>query len=180
MDVTRHARTLATAVGVIGLASCASLIAFFVVGGPFGLINDLGNAVLGVFCAALAIARPDGTRGPGRAAAVLGAAVTVLGTLLVISGTTGFFLAGLVSAVGFALIGVWLLTTARGDRLAVIAGAVMLLGFIGSPGIAAGWDDMGSAPVWIQAGGVSWLGTYVLLPVWSLRFGRVRARQALV
>ena len=38
-------RPVAVVLGVVALASMASLIAFFVVGGPFGMINDIGNAV---------------------------------------------------------------------------------------------------------------------------------------
>jgi hypothetical protein len=98
----------------VGAASAASLGLFFVMGPPFGLLNDLGNAALGVCSAALArsLIRVRGGSGLGTPAAAgsagLGAALTVVGSALVTSGATGFFLAGLVSSVGFALIGVWL------------------------------------------------------------------------
>jgi hypothetical protein len=35
-----------------------------------------------------------------------------------------------------------------------------------------GLDDMDAAPGWILVGGLSWLGTYILYPIWSIRFGR--------
>ena len=47
--------------------------------------------------------------------AVAGAALTVVGSALVVSGTTGFFLAGLVSSLGFAGIGAWLVAANRSD-----------------------------------------------------------------
>jgi hypothetical protein len=48
----------------------------------------------------------------------------------------------------------------------------MLLGLIGGPGIVMGLDDLGSAPPWAFAAGVSWAGTYLLFPAWSMRLAR--------
>jgi hypothetical protein len=58
------------------------------------------------------------------------AATSVVGSFLVMSDTTGYFFAGLVSAFGFGLIGVWLVVISRSGDLpaapwALIAGAVM-------------------------------------------------------
>jgi hypothetical protein len=47
--------------------------------------------------------------------AAVGAAITVVGSYLILSDATGLFLAGLVSSVGFALIGVWLFASIVGS-----------------------------------------------------------------
>ena len=122
-------------------------------------------------------------------AAVLGAAIAVVGSVLILWDITGFYLAGLVSGMGFALIGVWLVAFNRWiaddvrqrcprrlPMVGILAGAIMAVGFINIPGVVWGLDDMEKAPVWILAGGVNWLGTYVLFPVWSIWFSRALAR----
>ncbi|RZT17692.1 hypothetical protein EV649_5249 [Kribbella sp. VKM Ac-2569] len=170
--------------GVVGLTTCACLIAFFAVGGPFGTINDLGNAVFGVQSLALArfLAAPS-HRFLLLGVAVVGAILTVVGTVLVVTEVTGFYLAGLWSSFGFALIGLWLVAVSRHGptrlrRSGVVAGGVMLLGLVGVPGIPMGLDDMDNAPAWTFVAGVSWAGTYLLFPVWSLRLaGRDRAER---
>ncbi len=179
---------LAGAVGLVGPASAVSLGAFFAAGGPFGALNDVGNAVLGVLAGSLAVGchragASGGTSGAvGTAAAVTGAGLTVAGTALVMSETTGYYLAGLVSATGFGLIGSWLAQTSlRSGPLALppnlrtlgaAAGSVMALGLVSVPGVLDGVDDMEAAPVWLVASGIAWLGTYVLMPAWALRFRR--------
>ena len=119
MDEARARDTgrLALAVGAVAVGSVACLATFFVVGGPFGTINDIGNAATGVLSAALAwrlrsqlSAR---TSNLVVGAALLGAGITVVGSTLVVSGTTGFFFAGLVSSIGFAAIGTWLVVLNR-------------------------------------------------------------------
>ena len=72
---------LALAIGAVAVGSAACLATYFAVGGPFGTINDIGNAATGVLSAGLAwrLRRQI----PGRAgdvavgAAVAGAALTV-------------------------------------------------------------------------------------------------------
>jgi uncharacterized membrane protein (GlpM family) len=181
---SRNLRSVAIVHGIVGLFTCLSLIVFYVVEGPFGAINDVGNAVLGLLSAGLAwLAGGQGMRTFIVIAAV-GAAITVVGSYLVLTDTTGYFLAGLVSSTGFALIGVWLFALNRSTsaepwsrirRAGLVAGAVMLLGFVNAPGIAMGLDDMATAPAWTYLGGFSWAGTYLLFPVWSLRLGRALA-----
>jgi hypothetical protein len=166
----------------VAVVSLVSLIMFFAVGGPFGTINDAGNGVLALLCCGLALV----LHRPGRVAATIvaiaGTATCMLGSFLVMSETTGFFLAGLVSSFGFALIGVWLVLVSRsegfsGPRLAFCAGAVMALGLVTIPGILQGLDDQDAAPAWLLGAGVSWAGTYVLLPLWAFRFARMPARR---
>ena len=170
---------------LVGFATCLSLIVFYAGAAPFGQINDVGNAVLGVLTIPLArllTATPSGASGVraggGSSVAivvvVVGAAVTVVGTVLVMSEITGFYLAGLWSSFGFALIGVWLVAahwhrSADLRRAGLIAGVVMMLGLIGVPGILMGLDDMDNAPAWTFVAGISWAGTYLLFPAWSLR-----------
>jgi hypothetical protein len=183
---------LAIAGGAIGLFSLASLVAFFIVGGPFGATNDWAIAAVGCLTGLLAVAqwRRDERTGPRTGVlpvwlAVAGAAVVIVGAWLVISDTTGYLLAGLVESLGFALIGVWLFALNRSParaergprrltRLGVAAGLVMTLGFLVVPAIAAGLDDSSAAPVWVWIGFLGWLGTFFLYPVWSLWIGLQR------
>jgi hypothetical protein len=173
---------LAIAVGAVAIASAISLALFFVVQGPFGTINDVLNGVLAILSGALAWSLS------GSAALVyvafLGALIAIAGSVLVVTGITGFFLAGLVSSAGFALIGAWLLwySWSLGSPLAlrwlgVAAGALMVLGIVVLPGIAMRLDDMNKAPAWIWIGFVSWLGIYAALPAWSIWFGLTRPAQ---
>jgi hypothetical protein len=175
------------AVGLIAIASFVSLITFFLVGSPFGALNDAGNAVTGILSGVLALRLASVRRtGMGIAAlAVTGAAVTVVGSWLVMTDTTGFFLAGLVSSVGFALIGAWVLGFTAGvdlesglRSLGWVAGGAMLVGLIAVPGIILGIDDMADVPAWLWTFGISWLGTYVLYPAWCLWLGRVHTVRA--
>lgn len=174
---------IAVAIGSLTVATVISLVLFFVVGGPFGLLNDIGNALIGILSAflALRLAAAIGTGMLGVGAAILGALVTVIGSWLVITEATGFFLAGLVSSVGFALIGAWLLTLTWSpigsmssglNTLGRVAGVAMLFGLVALPGILTGIDEMGAVPPWLWAFSISWLGIYILYPAWSLWLGR--------
>ena len=122
MDDTRTRDTgrLALAVGVVAAGSAVCLATYFAVGGPFGTINDIGNAATGILSGWLAwrlrshVASRTARIVTG--AALVGAAITVVGSALVVSGTTGFLFAGLVTSVGFAAIGTWLVVTSNGGR----------------------------------------------------------------
>lgn len=182
---------LAIALGAVGAGSALSLGTYFAVQGPFGILNDMGTASAGLLSAALAWRLrqriQERTRGVAMACAMVGGAVAVLGSLLVISGTTGFFLAGLVSSVGFAGIGAWLVMLNRSPlamagpgrlrQLGLLAGGLMLLGIAALPGIAAGLDDMATAPGWVWIAQLGWLGIFVAYPAWALWTG-IRALRA--
>ena len=195
MNEARHQDTgrLALAIGVAAAGSAACLATYFAVGGPFGTINDIGNA---------ASRRVERRRSPGSSggrsqvapadlavgAAIVGAGLTVAGSTLVVSGTTGFFFAGLVSSVGFAGIGAWLVVLNRSDAhggvhprrlrsLGVAAGALMALGIAAAPGIALGLDDMATAPAWTWIGLLGWLGIFVVYPAWAFWLASVELRQ---
>lgn len=174
---------LALAIGIAAAGSAVCLATYFAVQGPFGTINDLGNAATGVLSAGLAwrLRRQI----PGRAAtlavgaAIAGAGLTVAGSTLVVSGTTGFFFAGLVSSVGFAGIGAWLVVLNKSDAMAAVlprrlrslgvaAGGLMALGIAAAPGIVLGLDDMAAAPAWVWIGLLGWLGIFVAYPAWAI------------
>lgn len=183
---------LAIATGAVSASSAALLATYFRVGDPFGEINDTGNALTGVLSAALAWRLRHRVRGRisdlAVGGAALGGALTVVGSWLVMSQETGFFLSGLVSSLGFAGIGAWLLTLNRRDpvmprglrSLGIAAGALMALGVVMTPGILLGWDDMSTAPAWIWIGQLGWLGTYVVYPAWAIWFGVVEVRRSRV
>jgi hypothetical protein len=162
---------LAVVHGVVGLTTCLFLILLYLNVEVFGPVNDVGNAVFGLLSLALARALPSSSF--GRALAAAGALSTVVGSVLVLSGATGFYLSGFVSSLGFALIGAWLVGFTRRTtglpRGGTVAGAVMLLGLIGVPAIAMGIHDLDTAPAWTFVAGASWAGTYLLFPIWSLR-----------
>jgi uncharacterized membrane protein (GlpM family) len=192
MIVDWRARGVARVLGLVGYGAAVCLMVFFAVGGLFGPINDVGNGVLGVLSAVLAWSLRQS--GPAALAAVaiagVGATVAVIGSALILSDTTGYYLAGLVSGAGFALIGAWLFafnrwmaatdherSAGRLPLFGMVTGAVMLLGLVGVPGVATGVDDMDTAPAYTFVAGVSWLGTYLLFPTWALLLSRTRERQ---
>ena len=184
-----NSRRLALAIGVVAAGTPVCLGIYFAVGGPFGTINDIGNAATGILSAALAwrlrrnLSGHGGTLATG--AALVGAALTMVGSALVISRTTGFMFAGLVSGLGLAGIGAWLIAANRAKdatdgwprglrRLGLLAGGLMTFGVVLAPGIPLGLDDMATAPVWVWVGFLSWLGAYVAYPIWALWLGMAR------
>ena len=187
----RNTGRLALAVGAVAAGSAVCLGTYFATGGPFGTINDIGNAATGLLSGWLVwrLRRKI----PGRAgdvavgAALVGAAITVVGSALVVSGTTGFLFAGLVSSIGFAGIGAWLVILNRrtGEvgawpsrlrALGVAAGALMAVGVVLAPGIFLRLDDPATAPTWVWIGFLGWLGTYVAYPAWAIWMGTVHRR----
>jgi hypothetical protein len=171
----RTTAIVSVAAGAAAVASAITLALFFVAGGPLGTVNDILNGVLAVLSGYLAWR----LSGPslGTYVALLGEVIAIIGSVLVITNSTGFFFAGLVSTVGFALIGVWLVTycwslaptTLR--LLGLIAGALLVIGLAVVPGIAVRLDDMNKAPAWIWIGFVSWLGIYAAYPAWAIWSG---------
>jgi len=197
MDEARRQDTgrLALAIGIAGAGSAACLATYFAVQGPFGTINDIGTAATGVLSAGLAWRLRRQIRGRASdlsvGTAIVGAGLTVAGSALVVSGTTGFFFAGLVSSVGFAGIGAWLVVLNKGDAVAAVAprslrslgiaaGALMALGIIAAPGIVLRLDDMAAAPAWVWIGLLGWLGIFVAYPAWAIWFANVELRRGRV
>ena len=193
MNEARHQDTgrLALAIGIAAAGSAACLATYYAVQGPFGTINDIGNAATGVLSAALAwrFRRqiPGRTADLAVGAAIIGAGLTVAGSALVVSDTTGFFFAGLVSSVGFAGIGAWLVILNKSDAMAAVtprrlrslgiaAGGLMALGIAAAPGIVLGLDDMAAAPAWVWVGLFGWLGIFVAYPAWAIWLASVETR----
>jgi hypothetical protein len=194
MASVRTVATIALALGVVLLFSVVALALFFASGGPFGALNDWSIGAAGVLGVAFVLStRAGGLDASSRAPvvhsvlAVFGGILVVVGAWLVISDTTGFLLAGLVESLGFALFGIWLTglnwsmaTNGRWSRalarLGLATGVVLGIGLIVAPGIVMGLDDMETAPWWVWVGFVSWLGIFVLLPIWSIWFGTALRR----
>jgi hypothetical protein len=184
----RIAGQVAIALAVLIVVTVASLIAFFVVGGVFGPLNDVGNALIGILMAVLAIqlsGRITGVfRWIGVALAFLGGVLAAWGSWLVISGATTFLFAGFVTTIGYGLIAVLLAAVAwspiadewpSGLRsLGRIAAVVTVIGGIAAvPALFSSADDFNSLPPSLWGFSLAWLGVYVLLPVWSYRLGRL-------
>ena len=188
VDRQRTISRLALVTAVVVWLGVASLIIFYVVGGgPFGFINDVANGLMGLLSIALAwLWVPERSTGWSMlaiAAATVGAIVTVVGSILIIFDVTGWYLAGLVSSVGNALIGIWLVVSNRLHRqaadlprglimLGVTAGIFMIIGLLALPGVLAGTDDPQVAPLYVNAGLLNWMGTYLLYPAWCLWLSR--------
>jgi hypothetical protein len=176
---------LALAIAVVTVLATLSLGLFFALGQPFGSLNDAGIGLVAVLIAGLAGLLHSQYRAAAPVpshlallAAVLGAAVTVWGSYLVISGRTGFVLAGLYMTFGFGLQGLWLaglgLTALQGGDwprwlawLGLVTGAIMAIGLLCLLGIAARIDSFSAAPWHVYAGYLGWLGWNLLLPVWA-------------
>ena len=176
---------VALATGIIAVLAALALALLFIVGGAFGRANDVLNAAIGVLSAILAVVVYRSLGGPPAllALALGGAVVTVIGSWLVVTGVTGFQLAGFVSAIGFGLIGAWLVgALALGPlgeslspalaKVGMVAGGLMLLGLIGIGGVAMGIDSAADTPWWLWLYGIGWLGTYVAYPAWCLLVAR--------
>jgi hypothetical protein len=183
----RDDRRLGVAIAGVGAVSFGCLGLLYTVGEPFGTLNDVTGGAIGVLAGVLAwrirrrVAWSAGVGSAATASAVVGAGVVAIGSALVVSNATGWFLAGLVSTVGWAFVGLWLIAlglTLRGlagptssipprfADLAVAAGVLAAFGFVAAPGVAAGLDDPAQAPAWIWAAFVGWLGTALFL-VWA-------------
>ena len=184
MPLNRYARLAALLAGVLVVLAVVAIVLFFTVGGRFGAVNDALNAAFAIASGVLALltVRRDTDLVDSVAAAigVLGAAVMVYGSYLVLSDSTGWFLAGVVSSVGGGLLGTWLVVLnrpldgavpalVRTMRLGRLAGAVMMLGLLTIPGWVSRTDDLATAPWYVQLGLLGGVGTYTLYPAWCIR-----------
>ena len=184
-------------VELIGLVFIAMFYGFIdTIDGPFGTLNDLCVALGGILSGLLAWtlyrAHHSYAARAGDVACALalaGAIIAPLGSVLVIADVTGWFLAGLVTTFGYALIGLWLLCTnisALGwpgypRRLAIFgifAGSGMAIGLLAAPGILAGIDSTDSASWYILValylGGLGWNILYSIWCIWFARLSMTR------
>ncbi len=178
---------LATALAYVGIFNALSIILMYAGVPIFGPLNDLGVASAAVLQAILAwrLGAIVGVRFPsvGLVAATVGAIVAAVGSGLVLSGASDWFEAGVVSTLGYAVLGVWVIAANRRARprrawpatLATFGmqiGAIMCLGFLALLAVTSSVGSPTSAPwfVWVAyANGVGW---FILLPVWNFRLGR--------
>ena len=178
-------RDLAIAFATTALAADAAFGIFSVVGEPFGSINDFGNGVAGLLAAGFVVSATDeGDRGV-RSLAWAGAVVSVAGSALVITHTSGWLLAGFVSGLGFGLIGPGIVRASdrlaqRGEISPRLATAGRLIGWLMATGVTAvvpaalRLDDAATAPAWSW---LTFLGVAVgllPLPLWAIAVARAR------
>lgn len=176
MNIVSQARAIA---GALVLAA-AFYIVFAIAGEPWGTLNDIATGLLAILVAQFVWSTRGHWRPPGWAlcAGLVGATVAVLGSALVVFHVTGWFLAGLVTTLGFAGVGTWLLAVNRRESfMATITGALMTTGVIVLPGVLLRYDDIVHAPFWIYAGFISWLGI-LLFPWWAVRIAGRQAASA--
>ena len=179
---------LAFAVATVTLLGLALLILMYIFSsGPLGILNDICIGIAAVLSVALAwsLHAQHQARNPQLATLALiltiaGAVIVVVGSVLSISGTTGFILAGLYMMVGNALIGLWLLSLNYGGPwphgltiFGLIIGAVMALGLAAIPGILTGTDSFGTSTWLTWVGQMGFFGWAVLYPIWCLRLWHV-------
>jgi hypothetical protein len=183
--IDQTTRRLATALGVSAIAADASFLVFTAVGQPFGSLNDAGNGLTAVLAGWLAWTLRGRTGSPVAGLSLVGAAVAVGGSWMVISGTSGWLLAGFVSGVGFALVGPSVVLASRSlvadglvtRRFALVgqsAGWIMLVGVTGIVPALMRLDNDATAPAWAWLPFVGWISTFVLLPAWAIWLGRRR------
>ena len=181
---------VALCTGIAVILAVLTLTLMFTVSMSFGAVNDVLNGIFGIFSAVLAwmLYAQHRARSPllshlALALAFVGAILSVVGSVLILYGFTDFLLAGLYSALGNALIGVWLVafcySTQRSHTLpqrlisfGFVVGACMALGLLGIPGIVARIDSMDSMPGYLYIALFGWLGTYILYPIWTIWLGR--------
>jgi hypothetical protein len=183
---------MAIATGVSAILAVVFLTLMYTVNGPFfGTLNDVFNSMIGISSVILAwMVYAEYHSGAPMLAqsalllALLGAIFTLIGSVLIIFGFTGFVLAGWYTGIGNALIGLWLAVLCysllNGAALphhlvifGLIVGVCMAMGLIGIPGILARIDNMQAMPWYLYIAGFGYLGTYLLYPIWMIWFGRV-------
>ena len=191
----RRTGNIAIALAVVWVSVPLSFALFAAFEEPFGSINDISVSVVALLSGLLASGLYASHRPISPALALValvfawaGAVIVWVGTYLVVSGTTGYFLASLVSTFGYALIGLWLLIltlsghaavvpTPTARRLPLLASLLMAMGFLVLPGIISQMDDPETASLLANlVPPITWLGAFLAYPIWAFIFGRrVRA-----
>ncbi|GJQ34813.1 MAG: hypothetical protein JETCAE01_08230 [Anaerolineaceae bacterium] len=181
---------IAVATGVSAILAMIFLTLMYTVNQSFGRVNDVFNSIIGISSVVLAwmLYAEYHAKSPlmsqiALVLVVIGAIFTIIGSILIIFGFTDFVLAGWYSGIGYAIIGLWLVTFCysmlRADILphnlvvfGIVVGAFMAVGFFGIPGIFAKIDSMESMPWYLYVAFLGWLGTYILSPIWTIWLGR--------
>ena len=185
---------MAIATGAAVILAVIFLTLMYTVDLSFGTVNDVFNSIIGISSAILAwmLYAEHHVRSPltsqiALLLAVVGAIFTIVGSVLIIFGFTGFVLAGWYTGIGNALIGLWLAafcySMQRSDTLphnlgifGLVVGAFMAMGLLGISGILTRIDSMESLPWYLGAGYLGFFGTYILYPIWTIWLGRILIR----
>jgi hypothetical protein len=188
---TRAIGWLAITIGGVTFLGIASIILFFTVGGVFGALNDVCNGVEAILSAVLAWRMHRWLRSHAPRLSLfalitawVGALIATIGSALIIRDVTGWYLAGLYTMFGYALIGVWLFGLnyaalqsfswpRRLAQLGLLTAGCMAIGFLASPGILSGVDDTDAAPWFVNLGLLGSLGWMFLYPFWCMWLGRL-------
>ncbi len=182
---------MAVATGVVGLLALVTIVLFFSIGQPFGTINDYCIGLTAILSMVLVwMLYPEHhAQSPILSqvlliVALIGATVVVIGSVLTLSGKTGFYLSGMYMAAGNALIGLWLLSINHsalgGDPwpytliiLGLVSGVFLVLGLVAIPGIFRGINTKEYVfSTYNSMWGTSFLGSFVLYPIWCILLGR--------
>ena len=181
----------AIATGAAVIIAVITLTLMATVNQAFGKVNDVFNSLIGISSVVLAwmLYAEYHAKSPlmsqiGLILVAVGAIFTIIGSVLIIFGFTDFVLAGWYTGIGNALIGLWLAafcySMLSSDALShnlivfgMVAGAFMMVGLLGIPGIFAGIDSMESMPWYLYVAFFGWFGTYILYPIWTIWLGRI-------
>lgn len=172
--------------GISGLLALVLLILFFTLGGPFGTLNDICNGLTGILSGALAwiLYKKFQTGLTFLIFALIGALAIVLGSILVIFEITGWYLAGLYTSAGYALIGLWVAAlnysvrqlnfwSQRLVKLGLFSGVMMALGLATIPAIINRIDAWELGPWYVNyVGLLGSLGYLLVYPLWCILLGR--------
>jgi hypothetical protein len=152
---------------------------------PFGTLNDIFNGMTGILSGFLAWSFSHQLKA-GRmlfVLALIGALAVAIGSLLVIFEITGWYLAGLYTSAGYALIGLWLLALISSVRRidlwphrllnwGLISSVTMALGLLTIPGIINRVDAWELGPWYINyVGQLGSIGYLLLYPLWCILVG---------
>lgn len=177
---------LASLTGIVGLLALILLILFFIVGGPFGTLNDVCNGLTGILSGifACSLSMKFRIQPLFLLFALIGALTVAFGSVLILFDITGWYLAGLYTSAGYALIGLWLLALNSSVRqsnlgshglstLGMIGGIIMALGLLTIPGIINRVDAWEAGPWYINyVGQLGSIGYLMLYPIWCILVGR--------
>jgi len=180
---------IAIAVAAVAVISIVTLAVLYAGVPVFGPINDVTNAVGGLLSALLvwqfhALLRE---RAPGVAvlcllAAWAGSAAIITNSILVAMGRMHWMTGGMYTAIGYGLLGIWLLALLRliGPqpfltpglvRLGTVTGIVMLFGLLAGLLLPSGVNFNNNPLVWIAFVGVA--AGLLLYPLWCWLVGRI-------
>lgn len=176
--------------GSVHILAAILLIMFFMVGQPFGTLNDIFNGLAGISSGILAWMLYTEYRATspslfrvGIVLAWVGVISVVIGSILVTLEITGWVLAGLYSSAGTALIGLWVLVfnysmmknnllTRNLNLWGLVAGVLMVTGLVVLPGIFSGFDSETTVPWYLYVAGLSALGGIIYI-IWCIRLGKI-------